>query len=477
MSHQSLYIDFYEITMAYTYFKENLLDVEATFDMFVRKIPDQGGYIVVNGLHDLIERIENFKFEADHIEYLRSTKMFDEAFLTYLATLKLHLTMTAMPEGTIAFANEPLITVTGPLIQAQLIETLLLASINYPTLVATKARRISTAAKNKAVVEFGARRAHGFDAALAGARASIIGGFKATSNTLAAFTHQLPLSGTLAHSYIQMHDSEYEAFLSYARINPTKTVLLVDTYDTLNSGIPNAIKVAKDYLIPNGYSLFAIRLDSGDLAYLSKKARRMLDEAGLHDTIIIASNSLDEHLIMNMDAQGAQIDSYGIGESFITSKSSPVISGVYKLVEIKKNNQVIPKIKLSDNIEKVTNPAHKKVVRFFDQQGMAMADVLFLKDEEVPLNGFDLFDPISPWKRKWIENYQIREMHEVIYDQGKLVYELPSLDKIKVYAQSQFESIWPEVTRLVNPSIYYVDLSQGLYDLRQELITQSITKK
>lgn len=477
MSHQSLYIDFYEITMAYTYFKENLLDVEATFDMFVRKIPDQGGYIVVNGLHDLIERIENFKFEADHIEYLRSTKMFDEAFLTYLSTLKLHLTMTAMPEGTIAFANEPLITVTGPLIQAQLIETLLLASINYPTLVATKARRISTAAKNKAVVEFGARRAHGFDAALAGARASIIGGFKATSNTLAAFTHQLPLSGTLAHSYIQMHDSEYEAFLSYARINPTKTVLLVDTYDTLNSGVPNAIKVAKDYLIPNGYSLFAIRLDSGDLAYLSKKARRMLDEAGLHDTIIIASNSLDEHLIMNMDAQGAQIDSYGIGESFITSKSSPVISGVYKLVEIKKNNQVIPKIKLSDNIEKVTNPAHKKVVRFFDQQGMAMADVLFLKDEEVPLNGFDLFDPISPWKRKWIENYQIREMHEVIYNQGKLVYELPSLDKIKVYAQSQFESIWPEVTRLVNPSIYYVDLSQGLYDLRQELITQSITKK
>ena len=477
MSHQSLYIDFYEITMAYTYFKENLLDVEATFDMFVRKIPDQGGYIVVNGLHDLIERIENFKFEADHIEYLRSTKMFDEAFLTYLSTLKLHLTMTAMPEGTIAFANEPLITVTGPLIQAQLIETLLLASINYPTLVATKARRISTAAKNKAVVEFGARRAHGFDAALAGARASIIGGFKATSNTLAAFTHQLPLSGTLAHSYIQMHDSEYEAFLSYARINPTKTVLLVDTYDTLNSGVPNAIKVTKDYLVPNGYSLFAIRLDSGDLAYLSKKARRMLDEAGLHDTIIIASNSLDEHLIMNMDAQGAQIDSYGIGESFITSKSSPVISGVYKLVEIKKNNQVIPKIKLSDNIEKVTNPAHKKVVRFFDQQGMAMADVLFLKDEEVPLNGFDLFDPISPWKRKWIENYQIREMHEVIYDQGKLVYELPSLDKIKVYAQSQFESIWPEVTRLVNPSIYYVDLSQGLYDLRQELITQSITKK
>ncbi|MBS3987509.1 MAG: nicotinate phosphoribosyltransferase [Erysipelothrix sp.] len=477
MSHQSLYIDFYEITMAYTYFKENLLDVEATFDMFVRKIPDQGGYIVVNGLHDLIERIENFKFEADHIEYLRSTKMFDEAFLTYLSTLKLNLTLTAMPEGTIAFANEPLITVTGPLIQAQLIETLLLASINYPTLVATKARRISTAAKNKAVVEFGARRAHGFDAALAGARASIIGGFKATSNTLAAFTHQLPLSGTLAHSYIQMHDSEYEAFLSYARINPTKTVLLVDTYDTLNSGVPNAIKVAKDYLIPNGYSLFAIRLDSGDLAYLSKKARRMLDEAGLHDTIIIASNSLDEHLIMNMDAQGAQIDSYGIGESFITSKSSPVISGVYKLVEIKKNNQVIPKIKLSDNIEKVTNPAHKKVVRFFDQQGMAMADVLFLKDEEVPLNGFDLFDPISPWKRKWIENYQIREMHEVIYNQGKLVYELPSLEKIKVYAQSQFESIWPEVTRLVNPSIYYVDLSQGLYDLRQELITQSITKK
>jgi nicotinate phosphoribosyltransferase len=477
MSHESLYIDFYEITMAYTYFKEKMFDVEATFDMFVRKIPDQGGYIVTNGLHDLIDRLLNFKFEADHIEYLRQTKMFDEDFLIYLSNLRLTLTMSAMPEGSIAFANEPLITISGPLIQAQLIETLLLASINYPTLAATKARRITTTAKDKAVVEFGARRAHGFDAALAGARAAIIGGFKATSNTLAAFTHDLPLSGTLAHSYIQMHDSEYEAFLSYARINPTKTVLLVDTYDTLNSGVPNAIKVAKEYLIPHGYRLYAIRLDSGDLAYLSKKARKLLDEAGLNDTLIIASNSLDEHLIMNMDAQGAKIDAYGIGEAFITSKSSPVISGVYKLVEIFKNGQHIPKIKLSDNIEKVTNPAHKKVVRFYDNQGMAMADVLFLKDEVVPMDGFDLFDPVSPWKRKWIENYTIKEMHEMILDQGKLVYEIPSLDDVKKYAQQQFDSVWPEVTRLVNASIYYVDLSQALYDLKQALITQSITKK
>ncbi|MBS3971599.1 MAG: nicotinate phosphoribosyltransferase [Erysipelotrichia bacterium] len=477
MSHESLYIDFYEITMAYTYFKEKMFDVEATFDMFVRKIPDQGGYIVTNGLHDLVDRLLNFKFEVDHIEYLRQTKMFDEDFLTYLSNLKLTLTMTAMPEGSIAFANEPLVTISGPLIQAQLIETLLLASINYPTLVATKARRITTTAKDKAVVEFGARRAHGFDAALAGARAAIIGGFKATSNTLAAFTHDLPLSGTLAHSYIQMHDSEYEAFLSYARINPTKTVLLVDTYDTLNSGVPNAIKVAKEYLIPHGYRLYAIRLDSGDLAYLSKKARKLLDEAGLNDTLIIASNSLDEHLIMNMDAQGAKIDAYGIGEAFITSKSSPVISGVYKLVEIFKDGQHIPKIKLSDNIEKVTNPAHKKVVRFYDHQGMAIADVLFLKDEVVPMDGFDLFDPVSPWKRKWIENYTIKEMHELILDQGKLVYELPSLDDVKTYAQKQFDSVWPEVTRLVNASIYYVDLSQALYDLKQTLITQSITKK
>lgn len=477
MSQESLYIDFYEITMAYTYFKENLLEVEATFDMFVRKIPDSGGYIVVNGLHALIERLQNFRFDPEHIEYLRKTNMFDELFLTYLANLNLTLTMTAMPEGSIAFSNEPLITISGPLIQAQLIETLLLASINYPTLVATKARRITTAAKDKAVVEFGARRAHGFDAALIGARAAIIGGFKATSNTLAAYTHNLPLSGTLAHSYIQMHESEYEAFLSYARINPTKTVLLVDTYNTLNSGLPNAIKVAKEFLVPNGYRLYAIRLDSGDLAYLSKKARQMLDEAGLHDTLIIASNSLDEHLIMSMDAQGARIDAYGVGEAFITSKSSPVISGVYKLVEIKKNNVITPKIKLSDNIEKVTNPAHKKVVRFYDSLGMAIADVLFLKEEVVPVDGFELFDPISPWKRKWIENYSYKELHVPVFHQGELVYSIPSLDEVKVYAQAQFDSIWPEYTRLMFASLYYVDLSQSLYDLKQDLINQRVTTK
>lgn len=477
MSQESLYIDFYEITMAYTYFKENLLDVEATFDMFVRKIPDSGGYIVVNGLHALIERLQNFRFNPEHIEYLRKINMFDELFLTYLTNLKLTLTMTAMPEGSIAFSNEPLITISGPLIQAQLIETLLLASINYPTLVATKARRITTAAKDKVVVEFGARRAHGFDAALIGARAAIISGFKATSNTLAAYTHNLPLSGTLAHSYIQMHESEYDAFLNYARINPTKTVLLVDTYNTLNSGVPNAIKVAKEFLVPNGYRLYAIRLDSGDLAYLSKKARQMLDEAGLHDTLIIASNSLDEHLIMSMDAQGARIDAYGVGEAFITSKSSPVISGVYKLVEIKKNNVITPKIKLSDNIEKVTNPAHKKVVRFYDSEGMAIADVLFLKDEVVPVDGFELFDPISPWKRKWIENYSFKELHVPIFNQGELVYSIPSLDDVKAYAQAQFDSIWPEYTRLMFASLYYVDLSQSLYDLKQDLINQRITAK
>lgn len=477
MSQESLYIDFYEITMAYTYFKENLLDVEATFDMFVRKIPEQGGYLVVNGLHDLIKRIQTFQFEPSHIAYLRSTAMFDDDFLMYLQHLKLELTISAMPEGTIAFANEPLLTVSGPLIQAQLIETLLLASINYPTLVATKARRITTAAKNKAVVEFGARRAHGFDAALIGARAAIIGGFKATSNTLAAFTHQLPLSGTLAHSYIQMHDNEYDAFLNYAKINPKRTVLLVDTYDTLQSGIPNAIKVTHDYLIPQGYRLYAIRLDSGDLAYLSKKARKMLDDAGLHDTIIIASNSLDEHLIMNMDAQGAMIDAYGIGESFITAKSAPVISGVYKLVEIKKNNRIQAKIKLSDNIEKVTNPAHKKVIRFYDQQGMAIADVLFLKNEVVPPHKFELFDPISPWKRKWIDNYTFKDLHVLIFERGNLVYSIPTLDEVKAYAQTQFNSIWPEYTRLMFASLYYVDLSQALYDLKHSLIQQNIANK
>ncbi|AMC93400.1 nicotinate phosphoribosyltransferase [Erysipelothrix larvae] len=469
--------DLYEFTMAYTYFKEKRHEEIVYFDMFTRRTPNSGGYMIFNGLAKLIEGIKNFKFQKEHIDYLRECGFQDEAFLNYLLEMELDIDMWAMEDGTVCFPNEPLVTVHGNVIQAQLIETMLLLSINYSTLVATKASRIVTASRGRSVLEFGARRAHGYDSSLDGARAAIIAGCVGTSHTLAGHKFGAYVSGTMAHSYIQLHDSEYDAFLSFAKINPTNSIFLVDTYDTLGSGVPNAIKVAQDYLIPNGYRLKAIRLDSGDLAYLSKEARKMLDEQGLHDCKIMASNSLDEFIIDDLIYQGAAIDQFGVGENLITSKSEPVLGGVYKLIASEVNGVIHPKIKVSDNIEKITNPGFKRLYRFYDNTtNKALADYIALSHETVPEDKLTIFDPSAPWKRKDLENYTIRELHVPIFVKGQCVYETPTLQDIKVYAAKERETLWDEVKRLQNPHTYYVDLSQELYDLKMDLLL-SLTEK
>lgn len=467
----SMLTDFYEFSMAYAYFKERRHEQIAYFDMFVRRLPDQGGYLIFNGLHRLVEIIQNFSFSEEQIGYLRKTNAFDEDFLIYLKNLTLNIDLWSVPDGTVVFNNQPLVTVRGNVIEAQLIETILLLCVNYPTLVTTKASRIVSAAKGRAVIEFGARRAQGFDAAIEGARCAIIAGAAATSNTLAGYQHQLNISGTIAHSYIQMHDSEYDAFLSYAKINPDNCILLVDTYDTLKSGVVNAIKVATEYLIPNGYRLKAIRLDSGDLSYLSKKARRMLDEAGLNDCKIIASNSLDENLIDDLLIQEAQIDIFGVGENLITSRSTPVLGGVYKLVAQEIDEEIVPKIKISDNLEKITNPGFKKVIRFIDKATQkALGDCIMLADEVVPTDEYTLFDPIAPWKRKTIRDYEYVILQVPIFVNGHLVYQVPGVVQTRDYCKKQMDTMWDEVKRLTFPHNYYVDLSQKLWDLKNEMI-------
>jgi len=467
----SLLTDFYEFSMAYAYFKENRHEQIAYFDMFVRRMPDQGGYLIFNGLHRLVEVISNFAFDNDQIAYLRSKNVFDEAFLSYLKNIKLSVDIWSVPDGTVVFNNQPLVTVRGTVIEAQLIETILLLCVNYPTLVTTKASRIVTAAQGRAVIEFGARRAQGFDAAIEGARCAVIAGATGTSNTLAGYQHGLNISGTIAHSYIQTHNSEYDAFVSYAKINPENCILLVDTYDTLKSGVVNAIKVAQEYLLPNGYRLKAIRLDSGDLSYLSKKARKMLDEAGLTDCKIIASNSLDENLIDDLITQQAQIDIFGVGENLITSKTTPVLGGVYKLVAQEIGEEIVPKIKISDNLEKITNPGFKKVVRFIDKETQkALGDCVMLADEIVPTDEYTLFDPIAPWKRKTITDYEYQILQVPIFVNGHLVYRVPSVKETTDYCKKQMDTMWDEVKRLAFPHKYYVDLSQKLWDLKNQMI-------
>lgn len=466
-----LFTDLYEFTMAYTYFKENVHEEIAVFDMFVRTIPDQGGFIIFNGLNNLIQHLKDYKFEDEDIEYLRSLNEYDEDFLTYLKNMRLDIDLWAVEEGTPMFANEALIKVRGTRIQTQLIETLILVSVNFSTLIATKSARIVRAAQGKNVIEFGIRRAQGVEAALEGARAAFITGCVGTSNTYAGQVYGIPVSGTLAHSYIQMHESEYEAFKIYATQAKSNTILLVDTYNTLKSGVPNAIKVAQEVLMPLGHRLKGIRLDSGDLAYLSKKARKMLDEAGLTDCMIIASNSLDEDIIDTLHLQDAKIDSYGVGENLITSSSHPVLGGVYKVVAYEKNNQLIPTIKLSENMEKITNPGDKTVYRFYDNEtGKALADVIACSDEIIDPYTYDLFDPNAPWKRKLISNYTVKNLHTLIFDKGQLVYHPKDIFATRDYTLQQLDTLWDEVKRLKNPHKYYVDLSQKLYDLKINLI-------
>ncbi len=467
-----LIADFYEFTMSNGYFEKNKKEI-AYFDIFFRKVPDDGGYAIMAGLEQVIEYIQNLQFDEEDIAYLRSQKIFSEEYLTYLSHFKFTGDVWAIPEGTVIFPNEPLITVRAPLIEAQLLETVLLLIINHQSLIATKTSRIVNAAQGKPVMEFGARRAHGVSAAVYGARAAIIGGAVGTSCTLTAEKFDVPASGTMAHSWIQSFDSEYEAFKTYAELYPHGCTFLIDTYHTLESGLPNAIKVFDEVLKPQGIRPVAVRLDSGDLAYLSKKIRKILDEAGYSDCKICVTNSLDEYLISSLLEQGAKVDSFGVGENLITAKSDSVFGGVYKLAAIEKEGEMIPKIKISENVEKITNPGFKKTYRFYDKKtNYALADVIMLKEEEEPKEKYEIFDQHNTWKRKTLNNFEVKELQQKIFENGKLVYQIPTLKETAQYEKQQLSTIWEEVKRLENPQKYYVDLSQKLYDLKIEMLNQ-----
>jgi nicotinate phosphoribosyltransferase len=468
----TLLTDFYELTMANSYFINNRNET-ATFDLFFRSIPDRGGYAIIAGLEQVIQYINELKFTDKDIEFLRSKKIFDEGFLNYLKNFKFTSTVYAIKEGTPVFPREPLLRVTGPLIECQLIETMLLLTINHQSLIATKTRRIVDAAQGRAVMEFGSRRAQGYDGANFGARAAYISGAVGSANTFADFKFGVPALGTMAHSYVQSFESEYEAFLTYAKTYPNDTLLLVDTYSTLESGIPNAIKVAKEYLEPNGYRLKGIRIDSGDLAYLSKEARKMLDEAGLKDCKITVSNSLDEYIIENLIYQGAKVDSFGVGERLITSKTDSVFGGVYKLAALQENGKWVPKMKKSDNIEKMTIPGNKMLYRLYDENNKAIADVITLEDEVIDeKEPYLLFDPHFPYKQKLVTNFKAVKLLEPIFINGKQVYKSPSLGEIRKFAEEQFETLWVEMKRFESPHKYYVDYSKPLWNLKQNILNE-----
>lgn len=416
-----LVADFYEYTMANGYFNKNMEDRVAYFDVFFRKVPDEGGYAIVAGLEQIINYIRNVSFDEEDISYLRKQNKFTEEFLNYLENFRFTGDIWAIPEGTVVFPNEPLITVKAPIIQAQLLETMLLLTTNHQSLIATKTSRIVREAQGRPVMEFGARRAHGINAAVEGARAAIIGGAVGTSCTLSAKEFNVPASGTMAHSWIQSFDSEYEAFKAYAELYPDDCIFLIDTYNTIESGLPNAIKVFNEVLKPKGYRPKAVRLDSGDLAYLSKKVRKILDEAGYEDCKICATNSLDEYLIKSLIEQDAKIDLFGVGENLITAKSEPVFGGVYKLVALEKDKKIVPKIKVSENTAKVTNPSFKKVYRFYDNETKkAIADVITLADEIIDEREYMIFDPQNPWKKKVLKDYSIRLLQEKIFEERKI---------------------------------------------------------
>ena len=468
----SMLVDFYEFTMANGYFKNNLKDKIVYFDMFFRKNPDNAGFAIVDGLDQVIEYIKGLNFTKNDIEYLRERKLFSEEFLEYLLNFKFTGDIYAIEEGTPVFPNEPLITVKAKVIEAQLIETMLLLTINHQSLIATKANRIRRAAGGKEVLELGARRSQGYDAAIYGARAAYIGGVDGTANTIADEIFGVKAVGTMAHSWIQLFGDEYKAFETYAKTYPDNCVLLIDTYNVLKSGIINAIKVSKDVLEPQGNTLKGVRLDSGDLAYLSKEVRKILNINGLENCKILASNSLDEYIIADLMNQGACIDIFGVGERLITAKSEPVFGGVYKLVAVEEEGNIVPRIKLSENIEKVTNPGYKTVWRLFDKDNnKAIADVLTLGNEIIDdSKDYEIFDPIYTWKRKVVKNYYAKKIQVPIFIQGKCVYKTPKLDDIRKYSLEQVESLWDEVKRFNNPQGYYVDLSEKLWNLKNDMI-------
>ncbi len=475
----TLLCDFYELTMANGYFELGKRDEIAYFDVFFRKVPDGGGFAIAAGLEQVIEYIENLKFTDEDISFLRSKSIFSEGFLEYLKDFRFTGDIYAVPEGTPIFPGEPILTVKAPSIEAQFIETFLLLCLNHQSLIATKANRVVRAADGRPVAEFGSRRAQGADGAVLGARAAYIGGCSATACTISDRDYAIPATGTMAHSWVQMFDTEYEAFESYCRMYPNNATLLVDTYDVLKSGVPNAIKAFKTVLAPLGITKCGIRLDSGDITYLSKKARKMLDDAGLTDCKIVVSNSLDENIIRDIILQGARIDSFGVGERLITAKSNPVFGGVYKLVAKEEDGKVIPKIKISENPEKITNPHFKKVYRIYDKEnGKAIADLLCVYDEVLDdTQPLELFDPIETWKKKTVTDYTARELHIPIFKDGKCVYRSPHISEIRDYCMAQVDTLWDEVKRFENPHRYYVDLSQKLWDIKRDLLINKGIKR
>lgn len=467
--------DFYELTMANGYLRRGFGEREVCFDMFFRTVPDHGGYAIMAGVEQLIEYLKNLRFDEDDLDYLRSRGCFCEEFLDYLRNFHFACDVWAIPEGTPIFPGEPIVTVRGPVVQAQFIETMVLLLINHQSLIATKAKRITRAARGNAVMEFGSRRAQGGDGAILGARAAFIGGCGATACTICDREYGIPAVGTMAHSWVMMFDSEYEAFRAYAEEYPDNCTLLIDTYSVMHSGLPNAIRVFNEVLLPKGYRPKGIRIDSGDLAYLSRKVRKKLDEAGFPDCGIVVSNALDEFLIKDLMQQGAPINSFGVGERLITSSSAPVFGGVYKLAAVEKDGVLEPKMKISENVGKITTPAFKTVWRLFDNQtGKAIADVITLFDEEIESGKpYMLFDPEHVWKRKSVSDFTAVRLPVQLFRRGECCYTSPDVHEIQRYCAEQCDTLWDEVLRLENPHRYYVDLSQKLWDIKEALILRS----
>ena len=468
--------DFYELTMGNGYFKFGYKDRITYFDVFYRSVPDGGGFAIAAGLEQVVDYIQNLHFAPEDIEYLRGRNMFSEEFLAYLADFRFTGDIYAVPEGTPIFPREPILTVRAPAIQAQLVETYLLLALNHQSLIATKANRVVRAAQGRVVLEFGSRRAQGADGAVQGARAAYIGGCNGTACTLSDQLFGVPAGGTMAHAWVQMFDSQYEAFKTYCEIYPDNPTLLVDTYNTLKKGIPDAIRAFNEVLKPRGLTKCGIRLDSGDMTYLSKKARKMLDDAGWQSCKISVSNSLDEYIIQDLIQQGAQIDMFGVGERLITARSEPVFGGVYKLTAVEDaEGTVVPKIKISENVGKITNPHFKKIYRFYGKDtGKAIADYLCVYDETVDdSQDITIFDPEATWKRKRVYNYTARELMVPIFKNGELVYKLPTLQEIQAYCKKEVDSLWDEVKRFENPQTYYVDLSQKLWDIKYNLLREN----
>lgn len=471
----SMVMDLYEMTMSNGYYEEHNKGTRVAFDVFYRKNPDDGGFAIFAGLEQVIDYILNLHFDSSDIEYFRKLNIFNEDFLSFLSDFKFTGDMYAFPEGTVMYPNEPIITVIAPLIDAQLIETALLLQVNHQSLIATKTRRIVNAANGRAISDFGARRAHNMDAAVYGARAAYIGGAVSTATVLAGKMFGIPVSGTMAHSWVMFYKDEYDAFKRYAELYPDNTVLLVDTYDVIESGVPNAIKVAKEVLEPMGKQLKGIRIDSGDLAYLSKKARKMLDAAGLEDCSIIISNSLDEFTITSLINQGAKVDSMGVGERLITARSEPVFGAVYKLAAVEENGVFVPRIKISENVEKITNPGLKKVYRIYDTYGSAVADLIAKADETVDLSKpFRYVDPKKPWKNRYFEGFTAKELQVPVILNGQVVYERKNVKDIADYVRQQLDKeIWVEEQRFENPHIHYMDMTPDYYEMKMELLNDS----